>query len=241
HVGDSRIYLYWDSPAHTTHANSGAHTGNTTIPEQEQTTSLTRLTEDHSLVGKLLKDGFITEEEARNHPKRNVLYQSIGLKREIDIQTTGTIPIQTGQKYLLCSDGLYGVVPDHEIKEYLKVNSTAAIAEQLVQRAKTNGGPDNITVIVVSTEKDETPGLTDTVKIITPPLKKRKKRKAWLFILLGLLVLLLAVMIYLLVLSADVSASASPSPGKRQTVITSSPKPQDPGRSIIGQDKGSIK
>lgn len=157
HVGDSRIYLF---------PGSLTHTGNITNTSG-QLKQLSQLTEDHSFVGKLLKDGLITEEEARSHPKRNVLYQSIGIKRDITIQTTGVIPIQMGQKFLLCSDGLYGVVPDSEIEEYLNGKSTAQIAEALVRRAKFNGGPDNISVIVVSTEKDE-------IKLLPSQLKKEE-------------------------------------------------------------------
>ncbi len=166
HVGDSRIYLF--SP-------SMPHTGNIdTSDTQVEISQLTRLTEDHSFVGKLLKERLITEEEARVHPKRNVLFQSIGIKKDITIQTKGPIPIQMGQKYLVCSDGLYGVVPDSEIEEYLNEKSTIQIAEQLVKRANFNGGPDNISVIVIFTEKDETPRSADTVEIPTPPTKGEK-------------------------------------------------------------------
>jgi serine/threonine protein phosphatase PrpC len=215
HVGDSRIYLF---------PGSLTHTGNTT-DTSGQLRQLTQLTEDHSFVGKLLKDGLITEEEARGHPKRNVLYQSIGIKRDITIQTTGPIPIKMDQKYLLCSDGLYGVVTDSEIEEYLNDKSTAQIAEQLVKRANFNGGPDNISVIVVSTEPDETTDLPDTVKITTPPPKKRRKIRVWFFILLGLLVLLLALIIYILFMSAD--TKSPPSPTSPQKDINQTIKPTE--------------
>ena len=195
---------------------------------------LTRLTEDHSFVGKLVKDGLITEEEARSHPKRNVLFQSIGIKRDITIQTKGPIPIQMGQKYLLCSDGLYGVVPDSEIEEYLNNKSTAQIAEQLVKRANFNGGPDNISVIVISTEKDDIPELSDTVKIPAPP-EKGEKRKGWLFILLGLLVILLALIIYFLVLSVD-TQTPSP-PATRHKNITQTGKPIE--KDVRGPERGN--
>jgi protein phosphatase len=159
HVGDSRIYLF--SP-------SMPHTGNIdTSDTQVEMSQLTRLTEDHSFVGKLLKERLITEEEARVHPKRNVLFQSIGIKKDITIQTKGPIPIKMGQKYLVCSDGLYGVVPDSEIEEYLNEKSTTQIAEQLVKRANFNGGPDNISVIVISTEKNE-------IKLLPSRLKKEE-------------------------------------------------------------------
>ncbi|NIM12799.1 MAG: Stp1/IreP family PP2C-type Ser/Thr phosphatase [Candidatus Aminicenantes bacterium] len=199
HVGDSRIYRF---------TNPDEKKGNQFVLEQ--------LTEDHSFVGKLLKEGFITEEEARRHPRRNVLYQSIGLKKDINVQVLKPIPIQKGQKYLLCTDGLYGVVPESEIAECLKEKSTAYIVRVLVQKAKANGGPDNISTIVVSTEKDKIFGedtvLEDTIRIVLrSKTKKRKKRKRSFFILLGLLVLLLVVIIYWLL--TTISTSQHPLPG----------------------------
>jgi serine/threonine protein phosphatase PrpC len=223
HVGDSRIYLF---------PGSLTHTGNTTYTSG-QLKQLSQLTEDHSFVGKLLKDGLITEGEARSHPKRNVLFQSIGIKREITIQTAGVIPIQIGQKFLLCSDGLYGVVPDSEIEEYLNGKSTAQIAEALVKRAKFNGGPDNISVIAVSTEADDTTNLQDTVKITTALHPKIRKTRVWCFILLGLLVLLLALIIYILLKSVDTKSPPSPTSPKRTLT-----KPSDPQEQIPGALKG---
>jgi PPM family protein phosphatase len=186
HVGDSRIYRF-----------PGLNGNNT----------LEQLTDDHSFVGRLLKDGFLTEEEARNHPRRNVLYQSIGLKNEINIQAPAPFPIQKGQKFLLCSDGLYGVVQDDFMAELLVMNSLSGITRQLIQKAKANGGPDNITAIIVSTNPDDQIGEDtapeDTVKINIPPLKKKGRRKIFFYILLGLLVLLLAVIVYLSVGAAE--------------------------------------
>jgi serine/threonine protein phosphatase PrpC len=206
HVGDSRIYLYRGSKAQRTESPAALED---TRPEQQGPSSqLVQLTEDHSFVGKLLKDRLITREEARNHPKRNVLYQSIGIKSEINIQARGAFPLEKGHKYLLCSDGLHGVVPDPEIEHYLKGKSTVRMAEQLVHYAKANGGPDNISVIIVSTEPDETADLSDTVKIIASPPKKRKA-KVWFFILLALLIMLLSLLVYFLLRSAGTQASSS--------------------------------
>jgi len=220
HVGDSRIYLL--SPA-------VVHSGNIdSFDTPVEMNRLTRLTEDHSFVGKLVKDGLITEEEARSHPKRNVLFQSVGIKKDITIQTKGPIPIQMGQKYLLCSDGLYGVVPDNEIEEYLNEKSTAHIAKKLVKRANFNGGPDNISVIVISTEKDETPTpTTETVKIPTLSLSARIKKKGWLFILLGLLAALLVLIIYFLVLSTAAKPPLSSTTPQKRITQTGKPLEKD--------------
>jgi serine/threonine protein phosphatase PrpC len=185
HVGDSRIYRYADS--------------------QNGNSSLVQLTEDHSLVGRLLKDGFITPDEAHTHPKRNVLYQSVGMKKGIEVQAIGPITIKKGQKFLLCSDGLNSELRDFEIKEFLELDSPRQIVERLIERAKQGTASDNITVIAVSTELKDTDEITqpvDTVKVPVPIKVKmklrRKKKKLLILILVGIIVLLLAVMIYLL-------------------------------------------
>ncbi|MCP5107725.1 MAG: serine/threonine-protein phosphatase, partial [bacterium] len=184
HVGDSRVYRY---------SNSGSN------PSLER---LEQLTEDHSLVAKLLKDGFISAEEAQNHPKRNVLYQSVGLKQGIEDQALGPFPIQKGQKFLLCSDGLNNEVGDKELTEFLELRSTHRIVEGLIKRAKTRTASDNISVIAVSTEKGETGEITrveDTVKLGVPVrVRRRQRKKIVIFLLLCLLVLLLAAVVYLL-------------------------------------------
>lgn len=175
HVGDSRIYR---------HSKSG----------------LVQLTEDHSLVGKLLKNGFITESEAQSHPKRNVLYQSVGLKQGIEVQTMGPFPVRMGQKFLLCSDGLNNEVPDSEIEHIMHFKSTRQIVDHLIQRAKAGTAADNITVVAVSTEEDDSTEIDKTVRLTVPVnVRKKRKKKVGLLILLGLLVLLLAALIYFLV------------------------------------------
>jgi protein phosphatase len=137
HVGDSRAYRYLPPS------------------KRRKKPRLTQLTEDHSFVGRLLKNNLITEEEAWNHPRRNIIYQSIGMKAQVDIQIIPEFPIKKGEKYLLCSDGLHGVVPEHQISQSLAESSTSRSAEQLIQIAKDNGGPDNISVIVISTLPEE--------------------------------------------------------------------------------------
>jgi protein phosphatase len=194
HVGDSRVYRYADG-------------------------SLEQLTEDHSLVGKLLKGGFITKKEAQSHPKRNVLYQSVGLKPGIEVECIGPIPIQMGQKFLLCSDGLSNEVGETEIEESLKVKSTKRMVDELIKLAKTRTASDNITVIAISTEKDETAELEDTVKIATPVrVLKNKKKKIGFFILLGLLILLLIALLYILIQNFQKESTE----GKKGDTLTTS-------------------
>jgi len=181
HVGDSRIYRFRpDTP----------------------TPSLTQLTEDHSLVGQMVKEGLISEEEARTHPHRNIINQSIGIKAQVQPQTPPPIPIQPGDKFLLCSDGLCGPVRDNEILAAFPGNSTAAVTRKLVQLAKKKGAPDNVTIIAVSTLPESAAALndplSDTVKIKIPRVVNPKRRRTLIFLLLVLL-LLLAGLVYLLV------------------------------------------
>lgn len=190
HVGDSRIYRYTPSKNKKTH-------------------TLAQLTDDHSFVGRLLKDGFLTEEEARNHPRRNVLYQSIGLKKQITVQVNDPVPVKEGEKYLLCSDGLYSVVTEAEIGGFLTGRTTGAAARLLVEKANENGGPDNITVIVVSTEPepdqaeladgDLLPEDTVKIRVLGVTNQHKKRRKKGIYILIALLALLLTAVVYLLI------------------------------------------
>jgi PPM family protein phosphatase len=193
HVGDSRIYRYSD-----------------------QYEGLEQLTEDHSLVGRLLKDGFISAEEAQAHPKRNVLYQSVGLKEEIEVQAMGPFRVREGQKFLLCSDGLTSEMSDVEIVEFLKLPSPHRVVEGLITKAKTGIAADNITAIVISTVKGDennAPQLRDTVKLAVPlQIMKKRKKKIVLFVLLGLLALLLAALVFLVVKNAKKESTPPAAP-----------------------------
>ena len=123
-VGDARIYRW--------------HEGN-----------LSRVTKDHSYVQELVDEGIITLEEARVHPRRNIVTRALGIDAEVEV-STATLPVTIGARYVLCSDGLVDEVTDSEISAILSryENSTAA-AEALISAANSAGGRDNITVIVV--------------------------------------------------------------------------------------------
>lgn len=125
HVGDSRLYFF---------------------PKDEVEKIIT---EDHSLVRRLVELGQITEKEAFVHPQRNVLYRALGQNEPFqpDIQT---LNLPKSGYMMLCCDGLWGVVPDFEIKKIIQDNNNPAVAcSQLVQAANDAGGPDNISVILV--------------------------------------------------------------------------------------------
>jgi serine/threonine protein phosphatase PrpC len=127
HVGDSRIYQY----------TAGY---------------LTQLTHDHSLVAELVKNGEISEDDAKHHPQRNILTQALGSLDELQIEFQN-LAFNPGDKFLLCSDGLSGPVDAAAIAAILQLDEAPQVlAEKLVRLANEQGGPDNITVIVVETE-----------------------------------------------------------------------------------------
>jgi PPM family protein phosphatase len=129
HVGDSRIYLV---------------RGDT----------ITQLTDDHSLVAVMVREGLLTSKEAENHPRRNVLQRSIGVSEEVDVDVRGPIDLQELDTFVLCSDGLHGLVKPNEIKDIvLKANSIEEAADTMVKIALERGGPDNVTVIVARLER----------------------------------------------------------------------------------------
>ncbi len=128
-VGDSRAYLLRNS-------------------------ELRLLSRDHSLVSRLVEVGKITEAEALTHPRRNVLYQALGQGSEIEIHIVSE-KLQPDDLIILCSDGLWGEVPEPELKQVLnQAPSPLSAAKQLIDIANASGGPDNITAIIiqVSTE-----------------------------------------------------------------------------------------
>ena len=124
HVGDSRCYLL-----------SGD--------------ALVQVTEDHSLVQKMVNTGNLSRFEARSHPYRNVIYRSIGADEQIEIDIVRK-KLASGDILMLCSDGLNGMLGDDQIRDILLVNpDPTAAAKELVVAANAAGGEDNTSVIVV--------------------------------------------------------------------------------------------
>lgn len=123
HVGDSRAYLLRDG-------------------------ELTQVTQDHSVVAELLRNGVITADMARTHPYRNVITRAVG----VDPMVTADIfshDLKPNDVWLVCSDGLYNMVPDTAIAEILKeARDDESAAEELLQLALENGGTDNITFVI---------------------------------------------------------------------------------------------
>jgi serine/threonine protein phosphatase PrpC len=108
---------------------------------------------DHSLVERLVQIGQITREEARTHKQRNVVYSIIGEKRRLEIGLYHT-PLGPGERLLLCSDGLSGMISDEEILQISQQEADPAIAcRRLVHAAKKAGGHDNITAVLIQADK----------------------------------------------------------------------------------------
>jgi len=115
--------------------------------------SITQLTHDHSYVNEMVKAGQITHDEAREHPKRNVLTRVLGISDEMSADGY-VIEMELDSTILLCSDGLYNMVPESEIKNLSKNNTSDNPAVALVAAANDGGGKDNISVIIVRYEND---------------------------------------------------------------------------------------
>ena len=126
-----------------------AHVGDSRAYTISSTGEIQTLTRDHSLVRRLIELGQINEEEALNHPQRNVLYRALGQGEPFEPDVS-TYPIPTNGYLLLCSDGLWGVVPDEVLVSIiLNTRTPQEACQQMVDAANEAGGPDNISVIVV--------------------------------------------------------------------------------------------
>ncbi len=126
---------------------------------------LRAITIDHSYVQELVNEGIITPEEARTHPRRNIVTRALGIDRSVAVDVF-TQELMNGDRLVLCSDGLIDEVADAEIARVLGQHSDAQeAAEALVMVANTNGGRDNTTVVVVDVLDD----ITDPVDRETTP------------------------------------------------------------------------
>lgn len=127
HVGDSRAYLM----------RSG---------------QFSQITDDHTLVQHLVNEGQITREEAATHPQRSIITRAIGVSPEIEVDSL-SLDLDPGDRLLLCSDGLTGVIEDEQIAQVLadKTDPNEAVST-LIDLANEHGGPDNITVVLLCYE-----------------------------------------------------------------------------------------
>jgi len=107
-----------------------------------------QLTEDHSQVAELERQGILTSAEAREHPERNILTRALGTMADVLVDLMEEIPVASGVHFLLCSDGLAKVTPEELYESVLKHDPKDA-CEELVQLANDRGGEDNVTVQIV--------------------------------------------------------------------------------------------
>ena len=132
-------------------ANDGvyvAHVGDSSV-YRVRGGKLELVTEDHWLLDDYIKMKRLTEEEIANFPHKNVIVRALGMKDTVKVDTRFEIP-QVGDTYLLCSDGLAGPVSDQEIQQIMgQYSDLKTASSKLIERANENGGPDNVTCVLV--------------------------------------------------------------------------------------------
>jgi len=122
HVGDSRAYLVGDE--------------------------VRQLTRDHSVVQSLIESGKLSPEEAKVHPRRNIITRALGIEPEILVDSIDLCR-ENNETLILCTDGLSNFITTKEIEEIVKNNSAKDSVDVFIKRANNNGGADNITVVVL--------------------------------------------------------------------------------------------
>jgi PPM family protein phosphatase len=132
HVGDSRAYLLRDG-------------------------ELSQLTEDHSLVGRMVKEGRLSAEEAESHPQRSIITRALGVDSDVEVDLL-SLDLREQDRILLCSDGLTSMVANERIREILeRTSDPQRAANELVALANDAGGEDNITVVLVDISSSSAP------------------------------------------------------------------------------------
>ena len=126
HAGDSRAYLFRDG-------------------------QLTQITHDHSYVQELVDCGTITVEEAEHHPQKNIITRALGVDYRLEPEFT-LLEVQPGDILLLCSDGLTNAVPKQQLEQLLRTETFYNLPGRMIQTANENGGPDNITALLMGVE-----------------------------------------------------------------------------------------
>lgn len=170
-VGDSRIYLW-------------------------RASTFRQLSIDHSYVQELVTEGLISEDEARVHPRRNIVTRALGIDDRVSVDSW-LLPVFSGDRFVLCSDGLVDEVPTADIAALVaQQREPQIIADSLVALAKRNGGRDNITVVVVDVVGDVDTNAQQSF-IGEPILEKHLSRssKKWLVGIAVALVVLVSLVV----------------------------------------------
>ncbi len=130
HVGDSRLYLIRAARAY-------------------------QLSEDHSLVMQLVRDGVLSLGEARKHPDRNVILRALGRQPSVEVSSWDKpLPVYNGDRFVLCSDGLHNLVSDNEIARIASTFPSREACSKLIALALEQGAPDNVSVCVLAVHND---------------------------------------------------------------------------------------
>lgn len=125
HVGDSRLYMV-------------------------RASRITQLTRDHTMVGRMVEEGLLREDEVKDHPDRHVLISAMGVGESLFADLpSAPIPLFPEDILLLCTDGLYDTISDEELRVMASQGTAGAACKQLIETAKARGGHDNITVQIV--------------------------------------------------------------------------------------------
>ena len=124
HVGDSRAFLI-------------------------RARQIRQLTEDHSLVAELVRDGVLSATEAEHHPSAHVVLRALGLAPDVAVEVQGPLSLRGGDMLVLCTDGLSRQVRAHEIRRLAETRAPHQACTELVSMANQRGGPDNITVQLI--------------------------------------------------------------------------------------------
>ncbi len=159
-LGDSRIYLVRNE-------------------------KIKQLTTDHSLVQQMIDSKMLTPEEAKNHPKKNVITKSLGREGEVEPDISEPIELHKADKFILCTDGLTNYVKDEDIFAIASNNPPQQAAGKLVDLANEKGGSDNITVQIAEVKVD-----------IDTPTESSKKKKLLFYFLIGVVLGIAAIGIF---------------------------------------------
>ena len=127
HVGDSRAYLLRDG-------------------------EMRQMTADHSMVADMVRRGLLSEEQAATHPMRNYITRAVGTEPTIQADILSVLR-QPGDRWLICSDGLHGLVGKERLREILSMDDPEEAADEMIREALDQGGRDNISLVLVLDEK----------------------------------------------------------------------------------------
>ena len=122
HVGDSRVYLLREG-------------------------TIRQVTRDHSMVADMVRRGLLTEEQAATHPMRNYITRAVGTEPTVQVDILG-LERQQGDRWLICSDGLHGLLTREELRDLMAGDDLEEAADQMMREALDRGGRDNISLVL---------------------------------------------------------------------------------------------